>query len=92
MPPDLAIRDAALAADGFSARFDALERVYDYLILNRRFPSAIWRARAWHVVRPIDDARFRAAAEPLLGEHDFATFCGEPPSTAAPCASCAGSS
>jgi tRNA pseudouridine38-40 synthase len=79
VPPDLAIRDAALAADGFSARFDALERVYDYLILNRRFPSAVWRARAWHVVRPVDDARFLAAAEPLLGEHDFATFCGEHP-------------
>jgi tRNA pseudouridine38-40 synthase len=78
-PRDLVVRDAAIAADGFSARFDALERVYDYLILNRGFPSAVWRARAWHVPRPIDDARFVAAAQPLLGEHDFATFCGEPP-------------
>ena len=78
-PRDLVVRDAALAADGFSARFDALERVYDYIILNRNFPSAVWRARAWHVPRPVDDARFLAAAQPLLGEHDFATFCGEPP-------------
>jgi tRNA pseudouridine38-40 synthase len=78
-PADLVVRGAALAADGFSARFDARERTYDYLILNRGFPSALWRARAWHVPRPIDDARFVAAAQPLLGEHDFVTFCGEPP-------------
>ena len=78
-PRDLAVRDAALVADGFSARFDARERVYEYLILNRGFPSAVWRARAWHVPRPIDDARFLAAAQPLIGEHDFATFCGAPP-------------
>jgi tRNA pseudouridine38-40 synthase len=76
---DVVVRDAALVPDGFSARFGALERVYDYLILNRGFPSAVWRARAWHVPRPIDDARFLAAAEPLLGEHDFVTFCGELP-------------
>jgi tRNA pseudouridine38-40 synthase len=79
-PVDLAVRDAALVGDDFSARFGALERVYDYLILNRGFPSAIWRARAWHVARPIDDARFAAAAQPLIGEHDFVSFCGELPS------------
>ncbi len=78
-PADLVVRAAAVVGERFSARFDALERVYDYLILDRGFPSALWRARAWHVPRPIDDARFFAAAEPLLGEHDFATFCGELP-------------
>jgi len=78
-PADLVVRDAAVVHDGFSARFDARERVYDYLILNRDYPSAVWRARAWHVVRPIDGTRFVAAVEPLLGEHDFASFCGERP-------------
>ena len=78
-PADLVVREAAEVADGFSARFDALERAYDYVVLNRGFPSAVWRARAWHVPRPVDDARFAAAAEPLLGEHDFVTYCGELP-------------
>lgn len=78
-PHDLAVRDAQVVADGFSARFDARERVYDYLILNRPFPSAVWRARAWLVPRPIDEAQFREAARTLIGEHDFVTFCGEPP-------------
>ena len=78
-PPDLVVREAALVADGFSARFDARERVYDYLILTRGFPSALWRARAWHVPRPLDVARFAAAAGPLIGEHDFVAYCGELP-------------
>jgi tRNA pseudouridine38-40 synthase len=78
-PADLVVRGASIVRDGFSARFDARERVYDYLILNRGFPSAVWRARAWFVPRPLDDAQFIAAAQPLLGEHDFATFCGELP-------------
>jgi tRNA pseudouridine38-40 synthase len=78
-PADLAVREAVVAAEGFSARFDALERVYDYLIVNRAFAPALWRSRAWHVPRAIDDARFRAAAAPLIGEHDFAAYCGEAP-------------
>jgi tRNA pseudouridine38-40 synthase len=78
-PADFVVRAAAVVAEGFSARFDARERTYDYVILNRGFPSALWRARAWHVPRPIDDARFLEAADPLLGEHDFVTYCGEMP-------------
>ncbi len=78
-PRDLIVRGAEAADDAFSARFDALERAYDYVVLNRPFPSALWRTRAWHVPQPIDDQRFRAAAAPLLGEHDFLTFCGELP-------------
>ncbi|MEA2689227.1 MAG: tRNA pseudouridine38-40 synthase [Candidatus Eremiobacteraeota bacterium] len=78
-PGDLAIREAEVVAGDFSARFGARERAYDYLILNRGWASALWRARAWHVPRAIDDARFLAAAEPLLGVHDFIAFCGELP-------------
>ncbi len=79
LPHDLVVREAQVVADGFSARFDARERVYDYLILNRPYPSALWRARAWQVVRPVDDARFARAALPLHGEHDFVTFCADLP-------------
>ncbi len=79
LPDDVIVREARIAPDGFSARFDARERVYDYLILERRWPSALWRTRAWHVPRPVDDALFTAAAAPLLGEHDFVSFCGELP-------------
>jgi tRNA pseudouridine38-40 synthase len=63
-PADVVVRSAEIVDDGFSARFSTIERSYDYLILNRPFPSAIWRDRAWFVPKPIDD---------------FATYCGVKP-------------
>ncbi len=76
LPPDLTARDAALEADGFSARLSALERRYVYDVLNRRDPSAVLRRFAHHEYRPLDLARIRAGAAHLIGEHDFTTFCG----------------
>ena len=76
LPPDLSARDAAVVEDGFSARFDALARVYVYRILNRPFPSAVSRRFDHHVHQPIDLSTMRAASHDLLGEHDFIAFCG----------------
>ena len=77
-PADLVVLDAAIVHDDFSARYDARRRSYEYIVQNGP-PSALWRRRAWHVPRPIDEERFRAAAAPLVGEHDFVSYCGDPP-------------
>jgi tRNA pseudouridine38-40 synthase len=79
LPHDVSIRAAAVVPDGFSARFDAHERTYEYRILNRQLPSAVERRFAHHVHRPFDVAAARGAAAGLIGEHDFAAFCGVPP-------------
>ena len=79
LPPDVSVRYAGLAPDGFSARFDAESRVYEYRIVNRAQPSAVERRFAHHVYRPIDLDLARAAAADLIGEHDFVTFCGVHP-------------
>lgn len=76
LPPDVSARDGARVADGFSARHDALERIYDYLILNRAMPSAPLRRTTHHVWSRLDDERFARAAAGLVGEHDFIAFCG----------------
>ena len=76
LPPDVSARDAAIVADGFSARFDATARVYEYRILNRAFPSALTRRYAHHVYLPLDLHVMRAAAHDLIGRHDFVAFCG----------------
>lgn len=76
LPPDVSVREAARAPDGFSARFDALARTYLYRVVNRPMPSAVESRFAHHVHRPIDLALARAAAADLLGEHDFVAFCG----------------
>ncbi len=79
LPADLAVREAALVEAGFSARYSARERTYIYAVLNRRAPSALAARYAAHVSEPLDLAAMRAAAGPLVGEHDFRSFCGSPP-------------
>jgi tRNA pseudouridine38-40 synthase len=60
--------------DGFDARFSAAGRRYLYRICDRRPPLAIERERAWHCRKPLDCAAMHAAAQRLLGHHDFTTF------------------
>lgn len=76
LPPDVSVRDSAVVDANFSARFSARERTYVYAILNRSTPSALLAKRAYHVWRGLDLERMRAAAQLLVGEHDFRSFCG----------------
>lgn len=77
LPADISVRDVAVVANGFSARFSARERTYVYAILNRPDRSALLAHRAYHVYRrPLDLDAMRAAAAHLIGNHDFRSFCG----------------
>ncbi len=79
LPGDLSARDAVVAPPGFSARLSALERAYTYLVWNRPEPSAPARRWSHFDYRPLDLDAMRAGAEPLLGRHDFVSFCGVEP-------------
>jgi tRNA pseudouridine38-40 synthase len=65
---------AEAAAPDFHARFSAKEREYLYRIVNRRAPLALERGRAWHVIAPLDAGAMHAAAQVLVGKHDFSSF------------------
>ena len=73
-PWPVAICDVAAVDADFHARFSARRRVYRYRIVNRRAPLAIDRGFAWHVIRPLDADAMHAAAQRLVGRHDFTTF------------------
>ncbi|WP_075291011.1 tRNA pseudouridine(38-40) synthase TruA [Pararhizobium arenae] len=70
----VAILDAAEVPDEFDARFSALRRHYLYRIICRRSPLALEARRAWWVVKPLDHETMHAAAQMLVGKHDFTTF------------------
>ena len=70
----VAILDAAEVPDTFDARFSALRRHYLYRIICRRSPLALEAKRAWWVVKPLDHEVMHAAAQMLVGKHDFTTF------------------
>ena len=76
LPRDVTVRETAIVEDGFSARFDAEARSYEYRIVSRPMPSALERRFAHHVHHPLELDRARQAAVALLGEHDFIAFCG----------------
>jgi tRNA pseudouridine38-40 synthase len=68
------VLDAAVAEGDWHARFSATERRYLYRILNRPAPPALDRGRVWHVKKLLDAQAMHAAAQRLVGHHDFTTF------------------
>ena len=86
--PALVVRDAAWADDGFDARFSARWRRYRYTVLNRPVPDPFLAGTTWHVPQPLDLRAMVLACDPLIGEHDFSSFCRRPkPAPGAPAVS-----
>jgi tRNA pseudouridine38-40 synthase len=73
-PHPVAVLAAERVAENFDARFSATKRHYVYRIVNRRADLALEQNRAWRIARPLDDAAMHAAAQKLVGRHDFTTF------------------
>jgi tRNA pseudouridine38-40 synthase len=81
--PEIVVRSCDVVDDSFDARHSAQWRRYRYTIVNRPDPDPFLARYAWWVDKPLDLARLRLAADPFVGEHDFAAFCrkGPPGST-----------
>jgi tRNA pseudouridine38-40 synthase len=73
-PTPIAVVQAAEAAADFDARLSARRRIYQYRIVNRRAALALDKGRAWHVPVALDAEAMHAAAQRLVGRHDFTTF------------------
>jgi tRNA pseudouridine38-40 synthase len=74
LPPQIAVRAAADAREGFHARRDAIGRCYRYLIWNRPGRNPLLRDRALFWDEELDVDRMRVAARHLIGEHDFSAL------------------
>lgn len=73
-PAPIAVLACDVAADGFHARFDCIRRHYRYEIINRRADLTIQYGLGWRVATPLDADAMHAAAQCLIGKHDFSTF------------------
>jgi tRNA pseudouridine38-40 synthase len=78
LAPRVVAREVGSAPPDFHARHSALSRRYRYTVLNRPVPDPFLAATSWHVADPVDLAALRLACDPLLGEHDFTSFCRAP--------------
>lgn len=74
LPKDVVIIAATEVPEAFDARFAAIGRAYSYRVTDgtpdplRRYDTVAWS-------RPLDVDLMAEAAQPLIGEHDFAAYC-----------------
>jgi tRNA pseudouridine38-40 synthase len=73
-PHPVAVLSAERVSEDFNARMSAVKRHYMYRIVNRRPDLTFDVKYAWRVARPLDAAAMHAAAQRLVGKHDFTTF------------------
>lgn len=74
LPEDIRILWAREVPADFHARYSAIARYYRYVILNRPVRSALSRRQVTWCYRPLDERAMQAAANHLIGEHDFSSF------------------
>ena len=74
LPEDIRVLSSEDVPDDFHARYSATGKIYRYVILNRRAPSALHRSRAWLIDRKLNLSAMRRAAGVLIGTHNFSAF------------------
>ncbi|GLY27719.1 tRNA pseudouridine synthase A [Kineosporia sp. NBRC 101731] len=76
LPGDIRVHGASIAAEGFDARFSAINRRYAYRISDHPSgPPPLRRRDVLSHRRPLDEAAMTRAARTLTGLNDFAAFC-----------------
>lgn len=73
-PAPIAVLRTDIVPADFHARFSAVARHYRYRIVCRRAPLALDLGQAWHLGHSLDAGLMQAAAQNLVGCHDFTTF------------------
>lgn len=74
LPPDISCLAAAKVGPDFHARFSPCGKQYSYYIWNNRRRSALLNRYTMQEGRSLDLEAMRAAAELIVGEHDFRCF------------------
>jgi tRNA pseudouridine38-40 synthase len=74
LPEDVAVVAVEDAPERFHATYDAKRKTYRYQIHNGRTPDVFNRRYVWHYPQPLDAEAMHAAAQALVGKHDFSSF------------------
>jgi len=75
LPDDIVVLDSCEVPESFHPRFCKSRKTYEYRILNRQFRDPTRRLDTYFFHYPLDVEKMNAAAQYLVGEHDFASFC-----------------
>ena len=75
LPEQICVIDSREVPADFHPRFCDTVKTYDYVIYNASFPSPRRRRFTFYSYTPFDVEKMRQAAQYLVGEHDFKSFC-----------------
>jgi tRNA pseudouridine38-40 synthase len=74
LPQDITVKAVQEMPSHFHARYSALGKRYLYLLHNAPFRNSFATSYSWWIRRPLDLEAMQAAADSLLGTHDFTSF------------------
>jgi tRNA pseudouridine38-40 synthase len=72
LPQDIVIHSIRPVRPDAHARYDAIERTYNYRMILEK--NAFTPGFAWYFFKPLDMRTMNAAASLLIGKHDFTSF------------------
>ena len=75
LPGQICVQDSREVPPDFHPRFCDTVKTYDYVIYNAQFPSPRRMRYSFYSYTPFDVDKMREAAQYLVGEHDFKSFC-----------------
>ena len=75
LPEDIRVQSSEEVAPDWHPRKRRCVKTYEYKILNRRIEMPDKRLYTYHCYYDLDLEKMRQAAEFILGEHDFKSFC-----------------
>ena len=78
LPAEVRVQWATPVADDFHARHSARSRRYRYILYDEPVKPTVLVNQLTHVRSRLDSEAMHAAAQHLVGEHDFSAFCGNP--------------
>jgi tRNA pseudouridine38-40 synthase len=74
LPREIVILESCEAPAAFHSTYAARSKHYRYVIDNSPVPLPFLMNYTWQIRRPLDDRAMHAAAQSLLGKHDFRSF------------------
>jgi tRNA pseudouridine38-40 synthase len=81
LPPDIVVRESDEVPLGFHATYAAKLKRYRYVVLESRIEDPFLRPFVWRMNGPLNVAAMQAAADALIGTHDFRSFESHWPNT-----------
>ena len=75
LPDDIVVQASWEVEKNFHPRHCNTVKTYEYKILNTPFPFPKERNYSWHVSHDLNINNMKEAAQILIGEHDFKSFC-----------------